>query len=347
MANDQIDEIYKDLNDFKQIPHASDYLISKYGLVYNINTQKYRKPMRHKNTKLYIINLNIQPRQQQIKNLLYVTYMDPDFDVDELVTESKYCIKIKNTRDDQPFINFTIEDLELTSKSNILKGQARHNRIINKYDLDKNFIRSYDNVEEAKIDLKVNDGKYITLCASKSLKQPKYKNFIFRYDNIDEIKYPNLVDKEDRKLTVDEFNAKLNLQDNNEEEIWKTLTEYTSSNTVNPITYEISNFGNFRSKKKIINVKSKQYGKYKINTPTQNIVSGYKYCNLTTDNRTTLKFRTNVLVAKYFLTIPERLKNLPTNKIVVDHIDHNKLNNHYTNLQYVTYNENNSREYRD
>lgn len=342
-ANNEIDEIYKDLTKFKQIPYASDYLISEYGIVYTKKTKKYRKPMFHKSTNRYCINLNIEPRQQQIKNLLYITFIDPNFDVEELFVESKYCIHIKNTRDDKPFINFTIGDLEFISKSDLLKQQARFNKIINKYDLNKNFIKSYNNIEEAKTDLEVNDGKYITLCASKNPKQPKYKNFIFRYDDNDEIKYPNLIDEEETKISVEEFNKKLKLQndnENNEEEIWKELNEVTTSNIINPISYYISNFGNFKSKKLITNKRNKKYGEYNINIRTQSITGGYKYCSLTTDNSGPLKLRTNVLVAKYFLTIPDRLSHLPMNKIDVDHIDHNKLNNHYTNLQYIPRREN-------
>lgn len=336
-ANNEIDEIYKDLTKFKQIPFASNYFISEYGIVYNKKSKKFKKPGLHVNTNRYCVKLNSVFKQQQIKNLLYITYIDPNFDLEELVRESKYCIHIKNTREDLPFINFTIEDLEFISKSDILKGQARHNRIINKYDLNKNFIKSYNKAEEIAEELGVKYNKYITRCASKSPEQLKYHNFIFRYDDIDEIKYPNLINEEKNKTPTEEFNKYT------EEEIWKELNEVTTSNTINPISYYISNFGNFKSKKLIINKRNKKYGEYKINMPTQSIAVGYKYCSLTTDDKKVLKLRTNVLVAKYFLTIPDRLLHLSMNQIDVDHIDHNKLNNHYTNLQYITKSENTAR----
>lgn len=38
--SNKIDDIYKNLQDFKQIPFASNYLISKIGIVYNKKTKK-------------------------------------------------------------------------------------------------------------------------------------------------------------------------------------------------------------------------------------------------------------------------------------------------------------------
>jgi hypothetical protein len=79
-----IDEIYKDLDNFKQIPYASDYLISKYGLVYNTKNNKFKKPGFHKNGNFYYVHLKIKPRQNQIKHLLYITFIDPNFNLKEL-----------------------------------------------------------------------------------------------------------------------------------------------------------------------------------------------------------------------------------------------------------------------
>lgn len=339
----QIDDIYKNLDDFKEIPFATKYLISKFGLVYNKKTKKYLTPTFHKSTNRYAVNLDTDPRQVQIKHLLYITYINPDLDLELLTNKSKYCIHIKNTNDNLPFINFTIDDLEYKSKSDILKDQKRNNRIINKYDLDYKFIKSYDNIEDIKNELDVKYNKYITLCASKNDKQKTYKGFIFRYDDIDEFKHDyyenDLMAKEDINI-IDNQNI--------EDEVWKQiLNDSISDSNTNPIIYEISNFGNFRSKKLIINKRSKLFNTYKISTLTQNIVGGYKQCNLTGDDKKVIKLRTNILVAKYFLTIPERLLNMTKDKIDVDHKDHNKLNNHYTNLQYITRSENNSKKYRE
>ena len=83
--------------------------------------------------------------------------------------------------------------------------------------------------------------------------------------------------------------------------------------------YEISNFGNFRNKSgKILSL---------------NINSrGYYYCNISTNSKVT-KVKIHRLVALYFVANPY-------NKDTVNHIDGNKLNNHYTNLEWLTRKEN-------
>lgn len=83
--------------------------------------------------------------------------------------------------------------------------------------------------------------------------------------------------------------------------------------------YEISDFGNFRNKKgKIL--------KCNLNT------RGYLYCNISTNGKVT-KIKIHKLVGKHFV------KN-PSNKDTVNHIDGNKLNNHYSNLEWLTRKEN-------
>lgn len=353
-SSNKIDDMYKNLQDFKQIPFASNYLISKCGIVYNKKTNNYLKPVFHKNGKFYYVNLNTYQKQNQIKNLLYITFIDPNLDLELLTLESKYCIYVKNTNENLPFINFTISDLEYKSKSDLLKEQKRNNRIINKYDLNKIFIKSYENIEEIREELNIKNNKYITLCASK--KKDNYRGLIFRYDDIDEIKYikentnEENFEKEESKILLEDFENNLMIMEdvNIEDEIWKEIKHELISNIgENSIIYEISNFGNFRSKKIIANKRSKLVGTYKVSILSQNIVCGYKQCNLTINNKQVIKLRTNVLVAKYFLTIPERLVNTPINKIVVDHKDNNKLNNNYRNLQYITIKENNSKEFRN
>lgn len=94
-------------------------------------------------------------------------------------------------------------------------------------------------------------------------------------------------------------------------EKWKHIEENNN--------YEISNYGNFRNKKG-------RMLKTNINA------RGYEYCNISTKNVIT-KVKIHRLVAKYFID------NL-YNKDTVNHIDGNKLNNHYTNLEWLTRKEN-------
>jgi hypothetical protein len=60
--NTQIDDIYKYLNDFKEIPNFENYLISKFGIIYNKNankiSNKFLKPQLHKNGNYYFTKLN-------------------------------------------------------------------------------------------------------------------------------------------------------------------------------------------------------------------------------------------------------------------------------------------------
>jgi hypothetical protein len=310
-------EEHKNLNLFYKIPlnELNNYILSKNGIVYNTISKKYLKPYYHKNLKLYIIQLN--NKQYQIKHLLYITFINPEYSLDELSdVKSKFMLNIKQTHDNLPYINFTIDDLELISKSDKLKLQARNNRIINKYDENKNFIQSYNNLEDIRAEFNTKYNKYITLACSKN-KNKLYNGYYFRYDDDDEIKNPELLIN----------NSSIGSQEviNYSTEEWKQLSgEYYDN-------YEISNFGRFRN----INTK-------KILKPHES--GNYLYANINIYNKElnkkeVKKIRMNVLVAQYFIPIPDILQNVPN--IVVDHIDGNKSNNHYTNLQYLTLGENN------
>ena len=94
-------------------------------------------------------------------------------------------------------------------------------------------------------------------------------------------------------------------------EEWKQLEE-------NP-KYFISNLGRFK------NIRDKIL-KLNINA------RGYTYCNISTNGKVT-KVKIHRLVALYFV-------NNPDNKDIVNHIDSNKLNNHYSNLEWCTQKEN-------
>lgn len=83
--------------------------------------------------------------------------------------------------------------------------------------------------------------------------------------------------------------------------------------------YFISNLGRFKNfKNKIL----------KININAR----GYYYCNISTNSKVT-KIKIHRLVAIYFVVNPY-------NKETVNHIDGNKLNNLYTNLEWLTRKEN-------
>lgn len=322
----------KDLSKFKQIPidEISNYLISKNGILYNTNNQRYLKPYCHKNTKNYTIQL--YGSHYQLTHLLYITFIDNSFNINELRdVKSKYMINIKNTNDNLRYINFTIDDLELITKSEKLKLQKRNNRIINKYNANKEFIKSYDNIEDIRKELKIQYNKYITLACGKN-KNKLYNNYYFRYSDDDEIKNPDL----NNNTNLTELNdtiKNININGDNEikeVEIWKQL--YNLEYNEYYQNYEISNHGNYR------NYKTK-----KILKPHSS--GAYYYANINIYNKQlnlkqVKKERINVLVGKYFLNIPERYKNENIEDLVIDHIDGNKHNNYYKNLQYLLISEN-------
>ena len=94
-------------------------------------------------------------------------------------------------------------------------------------------------------------------------------------------------------------------------EKWKKLIENEN--------YEISYYGNFR------NLRGKILNLYKIKR-------GYIYCNISTNGKVS-KVKIHILVAKYFV-------ENSNNKETVNHIDGNKLNNHFSNLEWLTRKEN-------
>ncbi len=324
-----IKDIHKNLELFKPIPveKLNMFMISKDGLLYNTLSKKFLKPHLHKNTKLFSIHLF--ESQYQIKHLLYITFVNPEYDFEGLTNvKSKFMINIKNTNDNLPYINFNVEDLELITKSDKIKKQERNNRIINKYDNNKQFIQSYNDIEDIKKEFNIKYNKYITLACGKN-KNKLYNNYYFRYDDDDEIKNPDIIGSFNKININEELNEETKQEIDLKPEEWKRLLSDDEYNEYYQ-NYEISNYGNFR------NYNNKQINKLHKNC-------GYLYASIniynpTTNNKKVKKIRVNILVAKYFLTQPETY-----DKLVVDHIDGNKLNNYFENLQYLTYSENKSK----
>ena len=95
-------------------------------------------------------------------------------------------------------------------------------------------------------------------------------------------------------------------------ELYKIIPEFPK--------YKISNYGNIRNEKKILN---------------QTIIQGgYSSIHLNNEKNKNKKFLVHVLVALSFIPNPE-------NKPTVNHKDHNKLNNNIDNLEWATSKEQN------
>jgi len=96
--------------------------------------------------------------------------------------------------------------------------------------------------------------------------------------------------------------------------------------------YAVSNCG------RVVNTKTGYILKQYIDGYNQ---SGYKFVVFSTKKSLHHKFKVHRLVATYFVDNPD-----PYNKSYVNHIDGNKLNNHYTNLEWVTSKENSHHAWR-
>jgi len=114
----------------------------------------------------------------------------------------------------------------------------------------------------------------------------------------------------------------------NQEEIWEKIIELNCY-------YEISNLGNVKSVSRVVKSSVQKNGfritKEKIK-PSQDNGKGYKQLYVQI-NRKRILFYIHRLVAKYFIENP---LNLPE----VNHIDGNKSNNSFKNLEWVTRKEN-------
>ena len=108
-------------------------------------------------------------------------------------------------------------------------------------------------------------------------------------------------------------------------EEWRPVSEF-------PERYEVSNFGNLRSKDRVQENSSGPIQHYKSFPIKANIHRGYYRVRLCIDRK---KFSRNIhrLVADTWIPNPDGKKE-------VNHIDGNKLNNCVTNLEWVTKQEN-------
>ena len=113
-----------------------------------------------------------------------------------------------------------------------------------------------------------------------------------------------------------------------ENEIWKDVEEFGNN-------YQISNFGRLRSVARKINSSVQPCG-FRINNPRiivpQDNGNGYQQYYVKFNNVRVVKYA-HRLVAKYFISNPDE-------KTEVNHIDGNKANNHVSNLEWSTLQEN-------
>lgn len=113
-------------------------------------------------------------------------------------------------------------------------------------------------------------------------------------------------------------------------EIWKDIVGYENY-------YQISNYGNVISKERIVKSKNNSFAKKKECIKKAGITNGYKLVLLSKEN-IEKGFLVHRLVAIHFIPNIE-------NKPEVNHKDGDKLNNHFSNLEWVTRSENEQHSY--
>jgi hypothetical protein len=114
------------------------------------------------------------------------------------------------------------------------------------------------------------------------------------------------------------------MEENNNIEIWKDIKDFEG-------LYQVSNLGRVRS------LKNGKVYVFKEHIDNHGYAYGFLYISRKHKPRQ-IRFKTHKLVAKYFC-------EGYAEGLVVDHIDGNKRNNVYTNLEWVTPSENNRRAY--
>tara|TARA_R110000772_G_scaffold29709_1_gene74117 strand:- start:749 stop:1297 length:549 start_codon:yes stop_codon:yes gene_type:complete len=113
--------------------------------------------------------------------------------------------------------------------------------------------------------------------------------------------------------------------ENNNIEIWVDVKDYENY-------YQVSNYGNIRSKERIVKYSNGVFTRYK-GKKRKPSVSEYRMIALSKLGKIKLK-KISRLVAIHFIP------NIH-NKKVVNHIDGNKLNDNINNLEWCTHSENN------
>src|SRR5699024_5648926 len=111
-------------------------------------------------------------------------------------------------------------------------------------------------------------------------------------------------------------------------EVWKDIPDFKGS-------YQVSNMGRVRSVDRVVTYKDGRVRKYKgkVRKPHVNKTRGYEQVILNNDNEVTTK-RVHRLVLETFKP------HANMNDLDVNHIDGDKLNNHLTNLEWLTRHDN-------
>jgi len=251
--------------------------------------------------------------KKTIKNNFHtVTLLKNHYSIGYLVAKSfianDYNYKYIRYLDKDTFNN-NVNNLEWTSKRMTLNLKK-----IIQYDEKGNLIKIWNSMEEL---LKSNIQYYentIKNCLQGDNKTAY--GFIWRReDHTDDVKPQEKQIDNTNLLSIDEYKFDTKI------EHWKDIKNFENR-------YRISSFGDVKSLMSDI-VRKKT------------IINGYYCLTITDKDNKEYNRRINILVAEHFIIKPET-----TEKLIVDHIDNDKLNNHVDNLQWLTHS-GNSQSYCD
>ena len=240
-------------------------------------------------------------------------YKNNKFFVEDLM--AKYYLSENTIKDgvlvhiDGDLLNYHYTNLKYSdfSESESINYKTRF-KLIFQFDLEYNFIRKWNSTTEINKSNPIH--RIDNIWANLAGRNQSSYEFIWSYSRMEE-KNKKIID-ENYFLQKDNF---IILDD---KEYWKDIVGYESG-------YKISNYGNVYSKKFNKLITKQKQGNYHMATL-------YNEKNMKGD-----KFKISRLVAIHFIINSD---NLP----VVDHIDENTINDHYTNLRWFTHS-NNSLEY--
>ncbi|ARF11808.1 HNH endonuclease [Klosneuvirus KNV1] len=239
-----------------------------------------------------------------------------EFNVGELVATA---FVINDDKENKKYIKH-IDDNKLNNNSNNLEWVKNivtidpNKKLIFQYDTNGNLIKTWNNFREI-LDQNIKYNRKVIISCIGERCNSAY-GYIWRYeDHTDDVKPKEKILDNTNLLQKDDYEFDKNI------EHWKDIFGCEDK-------YRISSFGRVKS---LIN-----------DVILEQIISGgYYMVSIKNNQGIKISVRISILVAKHFI-----IKPITNDKLIVDHSNNDKLNNHVDNLRWLTYSEN-TRSYID